>query len=100
VSSGEAVAIAFRGRPRTRSFGLPTGGLSTSNGALALPDGSTIMLTTAVDVDRTGRRYGDKVEPDEMIPAEATSPGNDAAIAAAIRWLTQSSGCSPTNDRR
>ena len=62
ASSGEAVAIAFRGRPRTRSFGLPTAGcLSTANQTFRLPDGAMILLTTAVDADRTGKRYGDKV---------------------------------------
>ena len=42
ASSGEAVTIAFRGRPRTRSFGQPTAGLSTSNETFPLPDGAMI----------------------------------------------------------
>jgi carboxyl-terminal processing protease len=97
ASSGEAVAIAFRGRPRTRSFGLPTTGLSTSNGTFPLPDGSMILLTTAVDADRTGRRYGEKVEPDERVESSTpVPPGNDPTIATAIRWLTQASGCAKT----
>jgi C-terminal processing protease CtpA/Prc len=54
-SSGEAVTVAFRERPRTRSFGLPTGGLSTTNAGFPLPDGSAIYLTVAVDADRTGQ---------------------------------------------
>lgn len=91
ASSGEAVAIAFRGRPRTRSFGQPTAGLSTANGMFPLPDGATIVLTTAVEADRTGRRYGDKIDPDE--PVEATSDADDTTISAAARWLRQSSGC-------
>src|SRR4029077_20489098 len=60
-SSGEAVTIAFRGRPHTRSFGQPTAGLSTANGTFPLPDGAMIVLTTAVDADRIGQRYGEKV---------------------------------------
>lgn len=39
ASSGEVVAIAFRGRPRTRSFGEPTVELSTAN--------RTFLLRTA-----------------------------------------------------
>jgi C-terminal processing protease CtpA/Prc len=94
ASSGEAVVIAFRGRPHTRSFGLPTAGLSTANRTFGLPDGSMILLTTAVDADRTGRRYGDKVEPDETVAANPPSGvGDEPTIAAAIRWLTQASGC-------
>src|SRR5262249_2705971 len=38
ASSGEAVAIAFRGRPKTRSFGQSTAGLSTSNEVFPLSD--------------------------------------------------------------
>ncbi|HJZ76591.1 MAG TPA: S41 family peptidase [Vicinamibacterales bacterium] len=90
ASSGEAVAIAFRGRPRTRSFGQPTAGLSTANGTFPLPDGAMILLTTAVDADRTGRRYGDKIAPDEPVDAAGT---DDTTLSAALQWLKQSSGC-------
>jgi len=94
ASSGEFVTIAFRGRPRTRSFGLPTAGLSTSNSTFPLPDGSMIVLTTAVGADRTGRRYGTEIEPDEVIDGvEPAWPGDDPTLSAALRWLKQSSGC-------
>jgi carboxyl-terminal processing protease len=90
ASSGEAVTIAFRGRPRTRSFGLPTAGLSTANGTFPLSDGAMILLTTAIEVDRTGHRYGDKIEPDE--PQEAAGPRGDP-ITAASAWLKNASAC-------
>jgi C-terminal processing protease CtpA/Prc len=94
ASSGEFVTIAFRGRPRTRSFGLPTAGLSTSNSTFPLPDGSMILLTTAVGADRTGTRYGTEIEPDEVVDGvEPAWPGDDPTLAAAVRWLKQSSGC-------
>jgi hypothetical protein len=92
ASSGEAVTIAFRGRPRTRSFGLPTAGLSTSNGTFPLPDGAAIFLTTAVEADRTGRRFGDKIEPDQRVDNEPVQAG-DTAIEAATQWLRASSMC-------
>jgi carboxyl-terminal processing protease len=92
ASSGEAVTIAFRGRPRTRSFGLPTAGLSTANGTFPLPDGAAIFLTTAVEADRTGRRFGDKIEPDQRVDAEPAEVG-DAAMEAATQWLRASSSC-------
>jgi len=82
ASSGEAVTVAFRGRPSTRSFGEPTRGLSTANAGFPLPDGATIQLTTAIYVDRTGTRYGDKIEPDEQA---------EDALAAATTWLK--TGC-------
>lgn len=37
ASSGEVVAVAFRGRANTRSFGQPTAGGSTGNTGFALP---------------------------------------------------------------
>jgi carboxyl-terminal processing protease len=91
ASSGEAVTIAFKGRPRTRSFGLPTNGLSTANQNFALPDGAMILLTTAIEVDRTGKRYGGKVDPDEEHPA--AGPGGDPAMLAARTWLKNASEC-------
>jgi len=45
ASSGEAVTIAFRGRPRTRSFGLPTAGLSTSR--IRTTSGGPYLVCTA-----------------------------------------------------
>jgi carboxyl-terminal processing protease len=94
ASSGEAVTIAFRGRPRTRSFGQSTAGLSTSNDEFPLPDGAMIFLTTAVGADRTGRRYGDKIDPDERVDAAAsTADVGDTTLSAAARWLRTSTGC-------
>jgi C-terminal processing protease CtpA/Prc len=93
ASSGEAVTISFRGRPRTRSFGQNTAGLSTANSTLRLPDGSMLLLTTAIEVDRNGNRYSDVVTPDEVIPAESAGAGEDPVLKAATSWLRASSGC-------
>jgi C-terminal processing protease CtpA/Prc len=92
ASSGEAVAISFIGRPRTRSFGLPTAGLSTSNTDMKLPDGALILLTVAVETDRTGKRYGQEISPDEVVAAPATGAPNDPQIDRAVAWL-QSQSC-------
>jgi hypothetical protein len=91
ASSGEAVTISFRGRPRTRSFGLPTAGLSTANQGFMLPDGSMIQLTVSVEADRTGRRYGEKIDPDEVIPEGA--PGTDVQLDRAKAWLKSQPSC-------
>lgn len=91
ASSGEAVAIAFRGRPDTRSFGQPTAGLSTGNAGFRLPDGSMIFLTVAVDMDRTGQVYGGKLQPD--VPVVAPDAGGDPALAAARAWFEQGPRC-------
>jgi hypothetical protein len=81
VSSGEAVTVAFRKRPTTKSFGLPTCGLSTANSTYRLSDGATLFLTTAVMADRERTRYGESIPPDEM-HTDLTQ-----AITSAVAWL-------------
>lgn len=51
-------------------FGQPSYGFSTANEARTLPDGAVLNLTTAVDVDRTGQRYGGPIQPDEVVDDE------------------------------
>lgn len=92
ASSGEAVTISFRGRPRTRSFGLPTAGLSTANQGYMLPDSSMILLTVAVEADRTGRRYGEKIDPDEVVPLNAGGAA-DPQLDRAMAWLKSQPAC-------
>ena len=52
ASSGEAIAVAFRGRPGTRTFGADTCGLPTANESYTLSDGATLFLTVAREADR------------------------------------------------
>lgn len=91
ASSGEVVAVAFRGRPDTRSFGQPTAGLSTANAGYRLPDGSELFVTTSVDVDRTGHAYGNRLPPDQLVPDDPAAKG-DATLDAARQWLTGACG--------
>lgn len=81
ASSGEAVAIAFKRRPDTRSFGTPTCGLSTANQAFPMDDGATLSLSVSVMADRERTLYGESVVPDE----HAVDPGE--AVQRAIAWL-------------
>ncbi|MCI5090143.1 S41 family peptidase [Phaeodactylibacter sp.] len=75
ISSGEAIAIAFKGRANTRHFGAASCGLSTANTTFSLPDGSSLFLTTAYMADREKNLFGGPVMPDvpgggsEMITA-------------------------------
>ncbi len=57
ASSGEATAIAFRGRPNTKFFGEHSCGLSTANETVPLPDGAKLMLTVSLEADRKGNIY-------------------------------------------
>jgi carboxyl-terminal processing protease len=89
ASSGEAVALSFRGRARTRFFGEPSAGLSTGNQVYPLPDGAQIVLTGVIMLDRNGRGDGERLMPDEILPAKADgADAVDPAIDAVIRWLS------------
>lgn len=84
ASSGEAVALAFRGRPRTRSFGEATNGLSTANRGHGLKDGTVLLLTGSVFLDRNGQGDGSPVRPDEAV---RDLFGSNRSRDAAVAWL-------------
>jgi hypothetical protein len=96
TSSGEAIAVAFRGRERSRFFGKPTGGATTSTQTVWMGDGAMLFVTNAVFVDRRGTVYGGKLTPDEFVagsPDELAIPAprlqDDAGVLAALSWLQQ-----------
>lgn len=95
VSSGELVAIAFRGPATTRFFGEPTAGLSTSNLSIPMVDGARLVVTTTRARDRTGRVYEGAIEPDVAVATDWTrfAEPEDPALAAALTWLRDEQGC-------
>jgi len=80
VSSGEATVIAFKGRRDTRSFGVPTCGLSTAIENYPMSDGGMLNLAISVMADRTRTKYGFAVEPDETLDA-------GQVVERATAWL-------------
>jgi hypothetical protein len=90
ASSGEVLAVAFRGRPETRSFGSATRGVSAGNRTFALSDGAALHLTVAATSDRDGHVLAGPVPPDEAI---ARVDGEDAVLAAAVNWLAGRASC-------
>lgn len=93
-SSGEGIAIDFRGRPETRFFGEATYGASTSTFPFSLSDGTQIYLVIGVMIDRAGNQIESGVEPDEEILSEATISTNDPVIRRAAEWLVSRPACS------
>lgn len=89
ASSGEAITVAFVGRSKTRSFGTATRGLSTANAGFPLRDSAKIYLTVAVFVDRTGTRYGGKINPNEVVVGSFHSDplDDDKVVKRAMEWL-------------
>lgn len=90
ISSGAMVAIAFKGRPKTRLIGEPTGeGYTTSNGWFQLGPRLGLNLASALVADRKGKIYADNVTPDEIISGgdHPGAPEKDAKVVAALKWL-------------
>jgi hypothetical protein len=100
MSSGEAIAIAFIGRPNTRSFGVPSYGFTTSNSTFTLPDSVSMILTTSLEADRNGVVHPGPLTPDVVVPiapddVPAEPPAEDPQVAAGVAWLARQPGCAP-----
>ena len=81
ASSGEAIAISFVGRPKTKLFGsTATCGLSTANSAFPLSNSALLILTVSFMADRNKNKFGIPVPPDEIISQEGI-------LNAAINWI-------------
>jgi carboxyl-terminal processing protease len=95
ASSAEVLAVAFRSRSATRSFGAPTRGVSAGNRTFALTDGASLVLTVAATSDRAGQVFTGPLLPDEPIAQTvAGSAGvEDPVLDAAIGWLTATDSC-------
>jgi C-terminal processing protease CtpA/Prc len=81
ASAGEAIVVFFKGRPNTRSFGTPTCGHHHLQESFRLSDGATLSLATSQHADRTKKRYGGPIAPDELV-ADPEETGRKA-----IAWL-------------
>lgn len=81
ASAGEAIVVAFRERPHTRSFGTETCGVPSGNALFMLSDTAQLYLTVSRDADRTRHVYDGPIVPDETIG------GSSAVVARAIAWL-------------
>ncbi len=94
ASSGEALTVAFRGRPATRSFGEDTAGVPTGNQPHRLSDGAVLNLTVFEDADRTGRTYDGPIPPDEVVVHHLGRDGkHDPVLEAATTWLSKQPAC-------
>jgi carboxyl-terminal processing protease len=80
ASSGEIIALAFKGLPKTRFFGDRTAGRTTSNSSILLSDSSMIQLMTTVLADRNKTIYGESIVPDEITK-------NEDPIKVATKWI-------------
>lgn len=83
--AGEIVAVAFEGRPHTRSFGTPSSGFPNMGVQVRmLADGTRIGVLETRAADRAGRVYRFPVTPDEQLDAARQT---DALPREAIEWV-------------
>jgi carboxyl-terminal processing protease len=101
-SSGEALAVAFLGRPFTRSFGAPTAGFATVNRGSALPDGANMVVTTGYYADRRRIQIAERIEPDVIVPGGVTGWPfeTDRVAEAAAQWLSRQPACAASGHPR
>lgn len=95
VSSGEAIVVAFRGRPNTRSFGEATVGAPAAPDAEKLSDGAQLFISVAPFADRTGQIYDDVILPDQPMEINWIQLGidQDPVLNAATEWLRNQPAC-------
>lgn len=89
ASSGEAVAVSFKGKEDTKFFGEPTIGLSMANRKFRLSNAAMLVLTTAIFADREKKKYGKPIEPDVVIqnPEKINKKELDEVIITAMDWI-------------
>jgi carboxyl-terminal processing protease len=88
ASSGEALAVMFKGRPNTRTFGSKTLGMITVTDWTQVDSATAVTISVGRYRDRTGRIYDTYVEPDDAVPFVPTEALDaDAGVQHAARWL-------------
>ncbi|MET4726435.1 carboxyl-terminal processing protease [Lysobacter enzymogenes] len=80
ASSGEVVALGFKGQRNARSFGAATAGATSANQGVHLPSGGVLALTIARLLDRDGVAQQGPLLPDER---------SERPFEAAAQWLQE-----------
>lgn len=88
TSSGEFVAVAFKGQKNTRFFGEPTEGKTTNNSWEIINNEIVLIISTGVYCDRNGNAYAENVKPDQETLFEVEeNRDKDKGVIEAMNWL-------------
>lgn len=88
ISSGELVAVAFKGRANTRFIGEESAGFTTGNGYDKINDEIALVISQDVFIDRNKNRYDGKVSVDQNIEFQhIVKMESDNQIIKAKDWL-------------
>lgn len=88
-SSGEFLAMAFKGRSNTMFIGNNTAGYITSTQGFPINDSLFLLLSTTYGKDSKGRVYKEALKPD-MVSNEPDSFNDiehDKKVLAAVKWI-------------
>lgn len=90
ISSGEMLAVAFKGRKNTLFIGEETAGYTTGNGYDQIGEELFMVISQSVYNDRDKNRYDHKVGVDvEMEFQHTIEMSEDKQITSAIEWLKE-----------
>lgn len=90
ISSGEMVAVSFKGRKNTRFIGEETAGYTTGNGYDAITNELMLVVSQDVFMDRNKAVYENRVGVDEKIEFEhGVDLNSDSQVKRATEWLSK-----------
>ena len=90
ISSGELVAVAFKGRDNTTFIGEETAGYTTGTGYDKMNDELALIISQDVFIDRNQKRYDKKVGVDKYVQFQHNvSLEQDNQIKRAKDWLNK-----------
>lgn len=88
VSSGEALAVMFKGKEQTKFFGQKTLGLITVTDWEVIDDATAMTISVSYYADRNGNVYDEYVDVDQELPfAPQPLEDEDTCVQAAINWI-------------
>lgn len=89
ASSGEMTAIAIIGRAKTKVFGEPSAGYTTTNQGFKIDNNSGLNLAVGFVTDRTGKLYNDSIKPDITIWGgdNFEALASDSKIVYSLKWF-------------
>jgi hypothetical protein len=88
-SSGEFLAIAFKGRKNTVFIGKETAGYVTATQGFKINDAVMLLLSTGYGRDRNGKIYDTALAPDiyNNEPDSFNDIENDKKVLSAMKWI-------------
>lgn len=90
ASSGEAVAVMFKGKDNTKFFGEKTFGMITVTDWEVINDSTAMTISVSHYKDRDGKVYTEFVDVDTEIPFVEDPLGeDDSCVLTAVNWLNQ-----------